>query len=88
MRIILMNIYIYKILVPTVVLKYLKDTYDIKGLFFVRQKRNPTLLAQAFTMPYDQEAQCPAIKAENIYIESFLNQPTPQPLRPSSLADF
>mgnify|MGYP006986343093 FL=1 len=25
-----------QVLVPTVVLKYLKDTYDIKGLFFVR----------------------------------------------------
>jgi hypothetical protein len=29
-------LYFIKILVPTVVLKYLKDTYDIKGLFFVR----------------------------------------------------
>lgn len=64
-----------QVLVPTVVLKYLKDTYDIKGLFFVRQKRNPTLLAQAFTMPYDQEAQCPAIYCrETNYIESFLTQ--------------
>ena len=25
-----------QVLVPTVILKYLKDTYDIKGLFFVR----------------------------------------------------
>lgn len=64
-----------QILVPTVVLKYLKDTYDIKGLFFVRQKRNPTLLAQAFTMSYDSEAQCPAIYCRGTnYIESFLTQ--------------
>ena len=64
-----------QVLVPTVVLKYLKDTYDIKGLFFVRQKRNPTLLAQAFTMSYDAEAQCPAIYSrETNYIESFLTQ--------------
>lgn len=64
-----------QVLVPTVVLKYLKDTYDIKGLFFVRQKRNPTLLAQAFTMPYDTEAQCPAIYCrETNYVESFLTQ--------------
>lgn len=64
-----------QVLVPTVVLKYLKDTYDIKGLFFVRQKRNPTLLAQAFTMSYDAEAQCPAIYCRGInYIESFLTQ--------------
>ncbi len=81
-------LYFIKVLVPTVVLKYLKDTYDIKGLFFVRQKRNPTLLAQAFTMPYDQEAQCPAIKAKNVYIESFLNQRTPQTLKSSDLVDF
>ena len=64
-----------QVLVPTVVLKYLKDTYDIKGLFFVRQKRNPTLLAQAFTMSYDTEAQCPAIYCRDTnYIESFLTQ--------------
>nr|DAJ12787.1 MAG TPA: hypothetical protein [Bacteriophage sp.] len=29
-------LYFIKILVPTVVLKYLKDTYDIKRLFLVR----------------------------------------------------
>ena len=81
-------LYFIKILVPTVVLKYLKDTYDIKGLFFVRQKRNPTLLAQAFTMPYDQEAQCPAIKAGNVYIESFLNQRAPQLSKASDLIKF
>lgn len=64
-----------QVLVPTVVLKYLKDTYDIKGLFFVRQKRNPTLLAQAFTMSYDTEAQCPAIYSRGTnYIEAFLSQ--------------
>ena len=64
-----------QILVPTVVLKYLKDTYDIKGLFFVRQKRNPTLLAQAFTMSYDSEAQCPAIYSRGVNsIEAFLTQ--------------
>lgn len=64
-----------QVLVPTVILKYLKDTYDIKGLFFVRQKRNPTLLAQAFTMSYDAEAQCPAIYCRGTnYIESFLTQ--------------
>lgn len=64
-----------QVLVPTVVLKYLKDTYDIKGLFFVRQKRNPTLLAQAFTMSYDAEAQCPAIYSrETNYVEAFLTQ--------------
>lgn len=64
-----------QVLVPTVILKYLKDTYDIRGLFFVRQKRNPTLLAQAFTMSYDAEAQCPAIYCRDTnYIESFLTQ--------------
>lgn len=64
-----------KVLVPTKVLEYLKDTYDIKGLFFVRQKRNPTILAQALTMSYDQEAECPAIYyGGRSYIESFLSQ--------------
>lgn len=69
-----------QVLVPTVILKYLKETYNIKGLFFVRQKRNPTLLAEAFTMGYDSEAQCPVIHSNHNsyggvnYIESFLTQ--------------
>ncbi len=68
-----------QVYVPTIVLQYLKDTYDIKGLFFVRQKRNPTLLAQAFTMGHDSEAQCPFISCRNTnYIESFLQQRSPE----------
>lgn len=68
-------IHYIQVLVPKEVLKYLKDTYNIKGLFFVRQKRNPTLLAQAFTMGYNSEAQCPTIcQNGNNYIESFLTQ--------------
>lgn len=42
--------------------------YDIKGYFFVRQKRIPTILAQAFTMPVDSKSGLPLIwnKAVNL----------------------
>lgn len=40
--------------------------------YFCKIERNPTLLAQAFTMSYDAEAQCPAIYCRGTnYIESF-----------------
>lgn len=35
--------------------------YKVKGLFFVRQKRMPTILAQAYLMPRDYISQLPII---------------------------
>lgn len=47
---------------------------EIKGFFFVRQKRIPTILAQAMLMPRDQQSNAPVIKIGDQYqIESFLN---------------
>ena len=41
---------------------YLKNELKIKGFFIVRQKRIPTILAQAYTMPWDKEAKVPIVE--------------------------
>lgn len=58
------------------VITYLKEIHKIKGLFFVRQKRIPTTLCQAYTIPVDSESHTPALPldGENYIVESFLNQ--------------
>lgn len=42
-------------------LDYLRDTYGIKGFFFVRQKRIPTTLCQALTIGTDPESHTPLL---------------------------
>lgn len=48
----------------------------IKGLFFVRQKRIPTIFCQAVTVGLDKSAKVPLLKyAQNKYLgESFINK--------------
>ena len=56
------------------VLNYLKDQLKIKGFFFVRQKRIPTILCQAYTIGIDPESRTPILPIENGYIsERFMN---------------
>lgn len=43
------------------VLKYLQDKLGIKGMFFVRQKRIPTILCQAYTIGIDTESKTPVL---------------------------
>ena len=47
----------------------------VQGLFFVRQKRIPTILAQAYVLPRDEESQIPIIKfnGNNYITERFLD---------------
>ena len=56
------------------VLTYLKQSLNIKGFFFVRQKRIPTILCQAYTIGLDKESKTPILPvADNKYIaERFL----------------
>lgn len=64
------------------VLDYLKNKLKIKGFFFVRQKRIPTTLCQAFTIGIDKESHTPVLpikitdkQKDNKFItESFLAQ--------------
>lgn len=56
------------------VLTYLRQDLNIKGFFFVRQKRIPTILCQAYTIGLDKESKVPILPiADNKYIaERFL----------------
>ena len=45
---------------PEFIANKLKD-FDIKGFFYVRQKRMPTILCQAYMMPNDPNSQLPCI---------------------------
>lgn len=70
-------IYGIGVFIPQDVLNYLK-TLKIVGFFIVRQKRIPTILCQAFTMPMDTNANIPIIEAnlgngKKGYVERFLN---------------
>ena len=47
--------------IPVKVINYLQDTYKIKGFFFVRQKRIPTILCQALTIGIDKESHTPVL---------------------------
>lgn len=58
------------------VLEYLKNTHKIKGFFFVRQKRIPTTLCQAYTIGIDKQSRTPVIplNGDKYISESFLTQ--------------
>lgn len=43
------------------VVEYLKNKLNIKGFFFVRQKRIPTILCQAYTIGVDKESNTPVL---------------------------
>lgn len=50
--------------------------YNIKGLFFVRQKRIPITIAQGFTVGIDPNSYCPMIYEDNDHyiFESFVSK--------------
>lgn len=61
--------------IPEAVKKYLIEELNIKGFFFVRQKRIPTTLCQAYTINVDKLSHLPVLPTNkgNI-IESFMEQ--------------
>ena len=62
--------------IPEEISNYL-TTLGIRGLFFVRQKRIPNLLAQCYILPMDTVLQAPVIKVgegEDYRTESFVTQ--------------
>ena len=73
-----LQVYDLVITIPQQILEYLQSTLNVKGLFFVRQKRIPLIIAQSYILNKDLESNLPClnIDGEN-YIESFL---TPQVL--------
>ena len=67
--------------VPEEVMNFLKDYLNIRGLFFVRQKCVPNILAQCYLLPMDEVLEAPVLKikennTDNYYTESFLTQGT------------
>lgn len=61
--------------VSGVVLDYLYNTLKVKGFFFVRQKRIPTTLCQAYTIGIDNQSHTPVIPSNNTFLtESFLTK--------------
>lgn len=59
------------------VLDYLLNDLGIKGFFFVRQKRIPTTLCQAYTIGIDKQSNTPVLplqENESFITESFLTQ--------------
>lgn len=66
------KVYGIGIAIPTEVSEYLNTL--VQGLFIVRQRRIPTILAQAYVMPRDLEAEVPLINYGGSYIaERFLD---------------
>lgn len=65
----------FKINISQEVLTYLQKNLNIKGLFFVRQKRIPTTLCQCYTLPMDKQSNLPLMyhSIKGWYIESFLD---------------
>lgn len=61
------------IYIPEDVITYLGD--KVQGMFFVRQKRIPTILAQTYTLPIDQGCDLPIIEynSSDRVIERFLD---------------
>ena len=57
------------------VIEYLHNTLGVNGFFFVRQKRIPTTICQAYTIGVDKQSNTPVIPINNEYItESFLSE--------------
>lgn len=66
-------VYSINVGIPHEVLNYLNG--KVKGLFFVRQKRIPTILAEALTLGFDKTSGIPLIPSSDMYIsEGFLNK--------------
>lgn len=66
------QVYGIGVAIPTEVSEYLSTL--VQGLFIVRQKRIPTILAQAYIMPRDLEAEVPLINYGGSYIaERFID---------------
>lgn len=55
------------------VIQVLQKRFGIKGFFIVRQKRIPTILCQAYSMPWDKEAKIPLIEYWDLRYDQYKN---------------
>ena len=65
-----------KFSIPDEVVKYLKEDLGIRGLFFVRQKCVPNILAQCYLLPMDDQLKAPVLEVNGAdhYTECFVSQ--------------
>ena len=75
----LTTIYGINFSIPNEVLIYLQNTLGVKGMFFVRQKRIPTTLCQAYTIGIDNQSHTPTLPLKKdgglkFITESFLTK--------------
>ena len=71
------TIFSVKFKVPGEVSKYLREDLGIRGLFFVRQKCTPNILAQCYLLAMDETLEAPVLEegkdsAKEYYTERFL----------------
>lgn len=64
------QVYGVGVLIPNDVITYLTD--KVQGLFFVRQKRIPTIIAQMFTLPMEETSNLPLISVGSTQNENTL----------------
>ena len=65
----------YQIDVSNEIQKLLRDKYNVKGYFIVRQKRIPITLCQGLSIGVDKISYTPMVSYQNEYIsESFINK--------------
>lgn len=66
--------------IPQDVQDFLNNDLNIRGFFFVRQKRVPSILAQCYLLPMDEQLQAPVINykdkndKEKYFTECFVSQ--------------
>ena len=67
-----------KFTIPKEVSEYLIEKLNIRGYFFVRQKRTPNCLAQGYLLPFDEQLKAPILETglnnKKYYTECFVTQ--------------
>ena len=67
-----------KFTIPKEVSEYLIEKLNIRGYFFVRQKRVPNCLAQGYLLPFDEQLKAPILETglnnKKYYTECFVTQ--------------
>ena len=65
-----------KFSIPKEVIDYLKEDLGIRGMFFVRQKCMPNILAQCYLLPMDDQLKAPVLEVDGTYhyTECFVSQ--------------
>jgi hypothetical protein len=60
--------------IPDEVITHLKKDLGIRGLFFVRQKCIPNILAQCYLLPMDETLEAPVIECnKGVFTECFVS---------------